>query len=59
MGLSRLAGPATKRAFWDQGETAVFSQILAEAFWTQLLRLSRLAGRQLKVPSGLKGKRPF
>ena len=58
-GTFAACGPATKRAFWDQGETAVFSQILAEAFWTQLLRLSRLAGRQLKVPSGLKGKRPF
>ena len=50
-GTFAACGPATKRAFWDQGETAIFSQILAEAFWTQLLRLSRLAGRQLKVPS--------
>ena len=58
-GTFAACGPATKRAFWDQGETAIFSQILAEAFWSQLLRLSRLAGRQRKVPSGLKGKRPF
>ena len=58
-GTFAACGPATKRAFWDQGETAIFSQILAEAFCSQLLRLSRLAGRQRKVPSGLKGKRPF
>ena len=29
------------------------------AFWSQLVGLSRLAGRQLKGPSGIKGKRPF
>ena len=30
-GTFAACGPATKRAFWDQGETAIFSQILAEA----------------------------
>ena len=29
------------------------------AFWSQLVGLSRLAGRQLKGPSGIKAKRPF
>ena len=41
-GTFAACGPATKRAFWDQGETAIFSQILAEAFWSQLVGLRGL-----------------
>ena len=54
------------RVFWTVSEqktpkkkTCFLTPRKPGAFWSQLVGLSRLAGRQLKGPSGIKGKRPF
>ena len=61
------SGQAIKKPFWNHWEMAVFAigkwpfltKSWPGAFWSQILTIWQLLGRQLKRPFGTIGKRTF